>query len=440
MSSSLGLGLACVRPERRVVVLDGDGAALMRLGALATIGAERPPNLVHVLLDNEAHDSTGGQPTVASRCDLGAVARACGYPRVLRAGSGEPRSRAPSAPTAGVLTLRAREGGAEQRAAAAATRHGPSEAAARLAAWLAPRPPRDDGAAGGRPAERSAALVARDDRSGEPLLPLSARAAPAAVGDADARSRRTRSRRSHTLLGLAAAGMRVRARRRFLIAAACWEVHLLLDCLDGALARGAGHRIGARTLARHPRRLRRLPRARGRDGHPRPGGRARAYPRGRSRSRLIASGAIAAWAHDFYLRKFTAALTTGTDPIYEQLLAKHRVIRGGGAGFVAWFGYVFEWLQIIWLQPGTRARAPASPPRRHAAARRLARSARASRAVPTHRAGAARFRAVSLMSNDNDVTILGLGLLTGHLVAAQVVAIAWASATLLLGSSSAECF
>jgi phosphonopyruvate decarboxylase len=89
-ASSLGLGLAKARPGRRVVVIDGDGAALMRLGALAVIGHERPDNLVHVLLDNGAHDSTGTQATVSSSCDLAAVARACGYPRVLRpAGAAE---------------------------------------------------------------------------------------------------------------------------------------------------------------------------------------------------------------------------------------------------------------------------------------------------------------------------------------------------------------
>jgi phosphonopyruvate decarboxylase len=84
-ASSVALGLALAQPERRVIVLDGDGAMLMRMGALATIGFERPPNLVHVLLDNEAHESTGGQPTVTSAMDLPAIARACGYPRVVRA-------------------------------------------------------------------------------------------------------------------------------------------------------------------------------------------------------------------------------------------------------------------------------------------------------------------------------------------------------------------
>jgi phosphonopyruvate decarboxylase len=83
-ASSYGLGLAWAKPARKVVVLDGDGAALMRLGALASLGYERPKNLVHVLLDNEVHDSTGGQFTTSHSVDLAAVAAACGYPKVLR--------------------------------------------------------------------------------------------------------------------------------------------------------------------------------------------------------------------------------------------------------------------------------------------------------------------------------------------------------------------
>ncbi len=81
-ASSLALGLALARPRLRVIVLDGDGAALMRMGNLATIGAYRPPNLVHVLLDNEAHGSTGGQATVSAGISFASVAAACGYPAV----------------------------------------------------------------------------------------------------------------------------------------------------------------------------------------------------------------------------------------------------------------------------------------------------------------------------------------------------------------------
>ena len=69
---------------RRVVAIDGDGAALMRLGALSTIGAMAPTNLVHLLLDNERHDSTGGQRTTSNTTDLADVALACGYRRVAR--------------------------------------------------------------------------------------------------------------------------------------------------------------------------------------------------------------------------------------------------------------------------------------------------------------------------------------------------------------------
>jgi phosphonopyruvate decarboxylase len=84
-ASSVGLGLALRRPDLRVIVLDGDGSALMRLGALAAIGYQRPPNLAHIVLDNGMHESTGGQATVARSIDLAGIAADCGYPdsRVL---------------------------------------------------------------------------------------------------------------------------------------------------------------------------------------------------------------------------------------------------------------------------------------------------------------------------------------------------------------------
>ena len=73
-----GWGVALIT-GRRTVVLDGDGAALMKLGAMATIGAYRPAGLLHVLLDNGVHDSTGGQATVSPVVDFAGVALACGY-------------------------------------------------------------------------------------------------------------------------------------------------------------------------------------------------------------------------------------------------------------------------------------------------------------------------------------------------------------------------
>jgi phosphonopyruvate decarboxylase len=75
----LALGLALARPELRVIALDGDGSALMRMGALATAGAYGPPNLLHLLLDNGVHDSTGGQATVSPHVAFADVAAACGY-------------------------------------------------------------------------------------------------------------------------------------------------------------------------------------------------------------------------------------------------------------------------------------------------------------------------------------------------------------------------
>lgn len=79
----LALGLALARPDLRVIALDGDGAALMRLGAFATVGAYGPPNLWHLLLDNGAHDSTGGQATVSPNVAFADVAAACGYASAL---------------------------------------------------------------------------------------------------------------------------------------------------------------------------------------------------------------------------------------------------------------------------------------------------------------------------------------------------------------------
>ncbi|MDD9946789.1 MAG: phosphonopyruvate decarboxylase [Myxococcales bacterium] len=74
-----GLGVARARPGRPVVVLDGDGSLLMKLGSLATVGFTRPQNLHHVVLDNGAHDSTGGQPTPSPAVDFAALAMAAGY-------------------------------------------------------------------------------------------------------------------------------------------------------------------------------------------------------------------------------------------------------------------------------------------------------------------------------------------------------------------------
>jgi len=87
-ASAVGLGVA-LHSWRPIVVLDGDGAALMRLGTLATIGATAPENLIHIVLDNGVHDSTGGQRTVADAIDFCGVAAACGYAQVWSCDSAE---------------------------------------------------------------------------------------------------------------------------------------------------------------------------------------------------------------------------------------------------------------------------------------------------------------------------------------------------------------
>lgn len=78
-ASSLGLGLSLARPDLSVVIVDGDGAALMRMGNFATIGSYAAANLTHILLDNEVHDSTGAQATVSGNVAFARIAAACGY-------------------------------------------------------------------------------------------------------------------------------------------------------------------------------------------------------------------------------------------------------------------------------------------------------------------------------------------------------------------------
>jgi phosphonopyruvate decarboxylase len=81
-AAGMGLGVA-LNSDRPVIVLDGDGAALMKLGSMATIGATAPKNLIHIVFDNGAYESTGGQPTVSPTVDFARVAIGCGYPQAL---------------------------------------------------------------------------------------------------------------------------------------------------------------------------------------------------------------------------------------------------------------------------------------------------------------------------------------------------------------------
>lgn len=82
-SSSIALGVALNKPDVKIWCIDGDGAVLMHMGAMAVIGANAPKNFIHIVINNGAHETVGGMPTVASNVDIVALAKACGYPNAI---------------------------------------------------------------------------------------------------------------------------------------------------------------------------------------------------------------------------------------------------------------------------------------------------------------------------------------------------------------------
>jgi sulfopyruvate decarboxylase subunit beta len=79
LASSIGLGIALKNPKKHVFIFDGDGNILMNLGSLVTIGSLNPKNLIHIVFDNNTHESTGGQPTNSSKIKLEKLAKNCNY-------------------------------------------------------------------------------------------------------------------------------------------------------------------------------------------------------------------------------------------------------------------------------------------------------------------------------------------------------------------------
>lgn len=79
-SSSIALGIAINKPSATIWCIDGDGAVLMHMGALALLGANAPANLIHIVINNGAHETVGGMPTANGKISIAAVASACGYP------------------------------------------------------------------------------------------------------------------------------------------------------------------------------------------------------------------------------------------------------------------------------------------------------------------------------------------------------------------------
>lgn len=88
-SSSIALGVAINKPNAKVWCVDGDGAVLMHMGSMAVMGANAPKNLVHIIINNGAHETVGGMPTVATDLDMVAIAKACGYPYAVSVDSFE---------------------------------------------------------------------------------------------------------------------------------------------------------------------------------------------------------------------------------------------------------------------------------------------------------------------------------------------------------------
>ncbi len=88
-ASQIALAIAMQKPDRQVYCLDGDGASIMQMGGMATIGSRKPCNYVHFVLNNGAHDSVGGQPTVGRQIDFCEIAEGCGYENVVKVESPE---------------------------------------------------------------------------------------------------------------------------------------------------------------------------------------------------------------------------------------------------------------------------------------------------------------------------------------------------------------
>ena len=83
-SSSIALGIAAQKPQSKVWIIDGDGAALMHMGSMALLGSSKLKNIVHIIINNGAHETVGGQPTVMQNVDVCMIAEGCGYSNIIR--------------------------------------------------------------------------------------------------------------------------------------------------------------------------------------------------------------------------------------------------------------------------------------------------------------------------------------------------------------------
>lgn len=82
-SSSIAFGIALQKPDKKIWIIDGDGAMLMHMGSMAVIGSYAPKNIVHIIINNTSHETVGGQPTVADKINIVEIAKGCGYPNAM---------------------------------------------------------------------------------------------------------------------------------------------------------------------------------------------------------------------------------------------------------------------------------------------------------------------------------------------------------------------
>lgn len=156
---------------------------------------------------------------------------------------------------------------------------------------------------------------------------------------------------------------------------------------------------------------------------------------------LIVLGGIMGWSHDFYKRKFTSALKSGSDSIYDEMLVKELTVRAGGAGFVTKFGLWFDWMQVKILAPSMRREMEArideglrgNPMRITPDVQYILKSAHSKNFKFV-------LRALSLMSGDNAISLATVGLLTGNLVATQMFVLVYGVFTLGSGVLVANLF
>jgi phosphonopyruvate decarboxylase len=136
-ASQIALGIALARPAQRTCIFDGDGAAVMHLGSLAVIGEHAPPNLYHVIFNNRAHESVGGQPTPTRRLDFPGLALAAGYRRATSVDTLDAVAPAVAGLTAdggpALLEIRIRQG---SRPDLGRPEEPPGESRRRFTAWL----------------------------------------------------------------------------------------------------------------------------------------------------------------------------------------------------------------------------------------------------------------------------------------------------------------